>query len=92
MPPILALAETKIVLCYADDAVTSMRPIQRGLDNPDREFYHGDNRVVHYKRTGEILTPAPYEAPDFDIPTIRVSTDDGYSPSIDDVVHEIRSR
>lgn len=91
MPPILELADTHIVLCYADDATTSMRPIRRGLDNPDREFYHGDNRVVHYKKTGEILIPSDYEAPRFDVPTIRVSTDDGYVPSIDEIVKEIRS-
>ena len=51
MPNILELADVRMVLCVAADALTSSRPLQRGLDNPDREFYHGDNRVVHYKKT-----------------------------------------
>jgi predicted kinase len=91
MPAITERARTCIVLCTADEAVTSMRPIQRGLKNPEREFYHGDGRVVHYKKTGEILTPAPYETPKFDLPTINVSTDDGYDPSLDAIVSQIRS-
>lgn len=92
MTKILELADVRMVLCSADDAVTSRRPLDRGLENPDREFYHGDHRAVHYKKTGEILTPASYEAPRFDVPTIEVSTDDGYDPSLDDIVAAIRRR
>ncbi|HUR97944.1 MAG TPA: AAA family ATPase [Pyrinomonadaceae bacterium] len=91
MVNIRSRADVRIVLCSAADALTSSRPIQRGLDQPDREFYHGDNRVVHYKKTGEILTPAHYEAPKFDVPTIKVSTDDGYDPAIETIVKNIRS-
>jgi predicted kinase len=91
MPKILDRASVCIVLCSADDQVTSRRPIQRGLENPRREFYHGDNRVVHYKKTGEVLPPAHYEAPQFNVPTIHVSTDDEYTPPIDEIVKQIRS-
>ena len=91
MPAIIELADVVIVLCFADDAVTSSRPLERGLDEPDREFYHGDHRVVHYKTTGEILPPAAYQAPTFNIPTIQVSTDAEYVPSLDEVVRQIRS-
>ena len=89
MPRIIELASTWIVLCVADDAITSARPLQRALDHPDREFYHGDHRAAHYRKTGEILTPASYEAPRFDLPTIEVSTDDGYVPSIDEIAKQI---
>ena len=91
LPPILDLASVRVILCSADEATTSSRPIQRGLENPEREFYHGDNRVVHFKKTGEILTPANYEEPNFDLPTIRVSTEDGYKPSLDEIVNTLRS-
>ena len=91
LPAILEKANTCFVLCSADDAATSSRPIKRGIENPEREFYHGDNRVVHFKKTGEILTPAGYEEPHFDLPTIRVATDEGYLPSLDEVVRSIRS-
>jgi len=35
------------------------------------------------------LTPASYEAPKFDVPTIEVSTNEGYNPSIDEIVKQI---
>jgi predicted kinase len=91
LPRIAELSDALIVLCLADETVTTNRALQRGLDEPDREFYHGDHRVVHYKKTGEILPPAAYEPPSFNIPTIRVSTDGDYVPSLDEVVRQIHS-
>jgi hypothetical protein len=79
MPRLLELAHIRIVLCTVDTETAAQRSIQRGLEHPDREFYHGDNRVVHFKRTGKILAPADYEEPQFDVPTIKVSTDREYS-------------
>jgi len=90
MPKILELADVWIVLCTVETQVAARRSLQRGLDNPDREFYHGDNRVVHYKKTGEILTPADYTPPRFNVPTIEVSTDGEYVPSIDEIVKQIQ--
>ena len=92
MQDITRHARTSVVLCKADEAATSMRPIQRGIDNPEREFYHGDGRVVHYKATGEILSPAPYDPPQFDLPTIEVFTDNGYEPSLDEIVSQLRMK
>ena len=91
IPTIVELANTCMVLCSADEAVTSDRPLHRGVENPDREFYHGDHRAAHYRKTGEVLTPATYDAPNFDLPTIRILTDDGYVPSLDEIVLQIRS-
>lgn len=90
MPRLVELADVRIVVCTVDTETAAERSIRRGLDEPDREFYHGDNRVVHYKRTGEILTPADYAPPTFDVPTIEVSTDGEYKPSIDEIVLQIR--
>jgi adenylate kinase family enzyme len=80
-----------IVFCTADSAVAAKRHLQRGLENPRREFYHGDKRVTHYRETGEILFPESYTAPKFNIPTIQVSTGGEYIPSIDDIVKQIQS-
>ena len=91
MTQILELSDAQMVLCTADDALAERRQIQRGLDNPDREFYHGDHKVVHYKRTGEVLAAASYAEPHFDIPTIRVSTDGEYVPSLDEIVNFLRA-
>ena len=91
MPKILELSSPVIVLCFVDIEVAARRQIQRGLQNPEREFYHGDNRVVHYKKTGEFLPPADYEVPKFNVPTIEVSTDGEYIPSIDEIITRIQS-
>jgi adenylate kinase family enzyme len=91
MPKILELASPLIVLCSADGAVAARRHLQRGIENPDREFYHGDKRVAHYRKTGEILPPEIYTAPVFDVPTIEVPTDGEYLPCVDEIVGQIQS-
>ena len=55
-----------------------------------REFYHGDKRVEIYRETGEMSPPSDYTAPNFNVPTVHVSTEGQYSPSIDDIVQRIR--
>lgn len=91
MPKILELGLPIIVLCSVDDMIAAKRHLQRGLDNPEREFFHGDNRVVHYRKTGEFLLPASYDAPKLDVPTIKVSTDGEYVPGLDEIVKQIQS-
>jgi len=91
MPKILELASACIVLCSVDEISAARRHLQRGLENPEREFYHSDKRVVHYKKTGEFLLPAGYAVPKFDVPTIEVSTDGEYVPSVDEIVRLLQS-
>jgi len=91
IPKILELARVRIVVCVVDDAVAAQRHLKRGLENPRREFYHGDNRVAHYRRTGEILSPESYAAPNFEVPTIQVSTAGEYFPCVDEIVKQIQS-
>lgn len=91
MPPILELASPLIVLCSVDGALAADRHLQRGLENPSREFYHGDKRVAHYRATGELLPPDDYTAPKFNVPTIQVSTDKGYIPRLDEIVKQIQA-
>jgi predicted kinase len=91
MRKIIELASPFIVLCSVDEMAAARRHLQRGLGNPNREFYHGDNRVAHYRKTGEMLPPANYTAPKFNVPTIQVSTDGEYIPCIDEIVKQIQS-
>ena len=91
MPKILELSGVWIVVCSADDELAARRHLQRGLEDPNREFYHGDKRVAHYRETGEVLAAENYVAPKFDVPTIEVSTDGEYFPSLDEIVKQIRS-
>ena len=91
MPAILELASPWIVLCSADSAVAASRHLRRGLENPGREFYHGDRGVALYRETGEFSPPAGYTAPKFNVPTIQVSTDGEYAPGLDEIVKRIQS-
>lgn len=91
MPNIIELSSPIIVLCSIDKILAATRHLQRGLENPEREFYHSDNRVVHYRKTGEFLLPASYSPPRINVRTIEVLTDKDYIPSIDELVKQIRS-
>ena len=91
MPKILELSSPLIVLCSIDDAVAARRILQRGLENPIREFYHGDKCIAHYRKTGEISPPDSYTAPKFNVPTIHVSTNGEYIPCIDEIAKQILS-
>lgn len=78
------------VICEVESEIAAKRHLQRGLDDPKREFFHGDNRVSHYRKTGEVLPSAKYEPPAFDdIPTIRVSTRDGYFPDLESITEKV---
>ena len=90
IPKIVELAHVWIILCSVDEAVAARRHLQRGLENPDREFYHGDRRVAHYRQTGKILAIETYAPPEFSIPTVQVSTEGDYVPDIDEIVKQIR--
>ena len=91
MAKITELSSPVMIRCSIDDAIAARRYLDRGLAEPDREFYHGDNMVVHYRKTGEILPYAPYTRPEVDIPTLEVSTAGEYVPGIPELVTKIRS-
>jgi predicted kinase len=91
MPRILELSHPFMIICSVDQDLAAQRHLQRGLADPRREFYHEDKRVSLYRATGDIGTPKPYVAPNFDVPTIQVSTDGEYIPSIDEIVKQIQS-
>ena len=89
--PGLEAAQPFIVLCSLDEKVEARHYLERGLKDPNREFYHGDKRVSIFGDTGAISPPAGYEAPKFDVPTVHVSTADGYSPCVDEIANRIRA-
>lgn len=91
MPKINQLSTPFIIVCSIDGHIAAKRHLQRGLDEPRREFFHGDKRVAIYKETGVISPPGNYSPPDFSVPTIKVSTVNDYAPRIDDIVQTIQS-
>src|SRR5215217_462411 len=67
-PRIARIAEVGspfIIVCSVDSETAASRHLRRGLDDPGREFYHGDKRVSLYRATGATAPAGRYEAPDF---------------------------
>lgn len=92
IPRIIETSNPFIVICSLDGEVAARRHLQRGLNDPNREFYHGDKRVSIYRETGILEPPADYVAPEFDVRTMHVSTEEAYSPTVDEIVNQIRAQ
>ena len=88
---IVEIGSPFIVVCSTDGEVAAKRHLQRGLDDSSREFYHGDKRVSIFRKTGVMAPPGNYVEPEFNVPTIHVSTEVEYAPSMDEIVQQIRS-
>lgn len=92
VPDIMEIADLYIIICDLDAETSARRHLERGLSNPNREFYHGDKRVAIYRETGEFMPGGVYIPPTYDVPTLNISTLDGYSPSLDVVEKYIYDR
>ncbi len=78
-----------ILICKVrDDRIALERFVRRGLENPMREYFHGDKGVDLFRR-GIELDVSPYDEPRLDVPTFHVDTTSGYNPSIDELRAEI---
>ena len=86
IPRINEIALTYIVVCDLSAERSARRHLERGLSNPKRGFYHGDKRVTIFRETGKFEAGGAYTPPHYDVPTLMVSTLDGYAPSLDQVV------
>ena len=91
MVQIKKLSRPFIIICSVDKLVAAERHLQRRLNDPRREFYHGDKHVFSSKPVDELLFQGQYLVPKFDIPTIEVSTEGKYSPSIEEIEDMIQS-
>lgn len=76
LPKIQSRASLLVIECVVDPQTAAERHLQRGLQNPERERFHGDERVRHYRQTGHRLPPDPFESPDLNVPTRIFRTDD----------------
>jgi hypothetical protein len=83
------VSQLVFIICTADPTLCAQRHLDRGLSDPAREFYHGDTRVKVFRQTGEFLPPGDYDPPAFDLPTLEVSTFDGYAPGLSDIIEFI---
>lgn len=82
-------ADVFVIICEIDAEVAAKRHLERGMNNPRREFFHGDNSVAHFRETGSVLAPADYQPPIFEVSTIKVCTLNGYDPELEDIRKQI---
>jgi hypothetical protein len=74
-----------MLICKADEKLSLKRFVKRGLENPMREYFHGD-KGVELARRGVKLEINPYDEPHLvDVPTIHVDTTGAYNPSINEL-------
>lgn len=83
VPSIREIADLRILVCDLDAETSARRHLDRGLANPKREFYHGDKRVAIYRETGHCSPGGKYNPPIYEVPTLYISTKDGYHPGIE---------
>lgn len=90
IPRISEMADPFMVILSIDAQVAAQRHLQRGLEDPQREHHHGDRRVAVHRETGVMGPPDDYSTPEFAIPTLHVTTEAEYSPTVDEILQRIR--
>lgn len=81
-------AQIHLLICQTDEQTALDRYVRRGLDNPLREYFHGD-KGVDMARKGVELSATPYEEPRIDVPTSHIDTSGKYAPSLKELSREI---
>lgn len=81
-------ARIYVLVCKVDAQVALDRFLKRGLNDPSREYFHGD-KGIDMARKGMAVNVSPYEELHIDVPTFCVSTSGEYSPSVKELANEI---
>ena len=76
-------ADVFLIICDVDAEIAATRHLERDANDPRRAFFHGD------RQTEGVLSPAEYEPPVFEVPTIKVCTFDGYDPELEEIRKQI---
>lgn len=88
LAPFIGKARICVLICKVDDKLALDRYVRRGLDNPLREYFHGD-KGVDLARAGMELSVPLYEEPRIDVPTFHIDTTGDYAPSIGELSGKI---
>ncbi|WP_308636524.1 AAA family ATPase [Paenibacillus silvisoli] len=88
LEPFMVKAQVCLLICKVDEKIALDRFVRRGLDNPLREYFHGD-KGVDLARKGIELSVSPYEEPRIDVPIFDIDTSGDYKPSIKELGKKI---
>lgn len=89
LPELQAHGQVVCIICTLEEALAAERQLQRGLNDPWREYFHGDLTVTLFKESGRRMPPASYQTPTLSVPTLMVDTTETYTPSLADIVSSI---
>ena len=78
------IADIHIIICNTSAEMAKERFIKRGLDNMEREYFHGD-KAVQDAREGKEMKITEYKEPKLAYSTITVDTASGYKPTIAEI-------
>ncbi len=84
-------ANIYILICKTDENTALERFIKRGLENPAREYFHGD-KGVDMARRGMEISAGTYDEPHLNLPTFHVDTSREYCPPITELKKQIFSK
>lgn len=82
LQPLSEKAEIVLVICRVDGALALDRFLERGLNEDERGYFHGDKGVQMLK-SGVQPMVGDYNEPKLSYRTVIVDTSDGYSPTLD---------
>lgn len=85
IPDFIKVSDLYLLICTLDAEKSGIRHLERGLLNPKREYFHGDKRVTIYRETGIFEPGEEYDPPQFNVPIMNISTENGYQPSLNDI-------
>lgn len=77
-------AAIKIIICTTNLDILNSRFINRLLNNPNREKYHGDKEMN--------LINGDYTPVNMDVPTLEVDTTENYDPNLQEIISFIKER
>ncbi len=81
LEPLLSIARVRIVLCELDAERALARRIARGQADPRWAHFH-PNEAARNRIKGTV----DYDPPRLDVPTLRVDTSNGYSPTFETIL------
>lgn len=89
LEPLQDKARIAVVICHpGDDKTAYERYLRRGMEDPLRVYFHGDDGVAQAMQG--IVTELPaYDPPHLNVPAFTVDTSDGYAPSVQSLLYEI---
>lgn len=88
LEPLSEKAEIILVICRVDGRLALDRFLERGMNDENRGYFHGDKGVQMLK-SGVQPTVGDYNEPNLPYRTVVIDTSDGYTPDLNTLKTQI---